>query len=57
MFERNQTIARINVGNNPTEVMELPDLVDIQLSSYERFLQRERLLRGEPIQVQGLEEV
>ena len=57
MFQRNQTIDRINVGKRSTEVMELPDLVDIQLSSYERFLQRERLIAGEPLKVQGLEEV
>ena len=37
--------------------MDLPDLVDIQLSSYERFLQRNRKLGGEPLQLQGLEEV
>jgi DNA-directed RNA polymerase subunit beta len=57
MFPRNQTINRINVGNKPKEVMDLPDLVDIQLSSYERFLQRERLRNGEPLNVQGLEDV
>ncbi|KGE70696.1 DNA-directed RNA polymerase subunit beta [Spirochaeta lutea] len=57
MFDRNQTIMRINVGTNPREVMALPDLVDIQLSSYERFLQRERLRRSESLNVQGLEEV
>ena len=37
--------------------MEIPNLVDIQLSSYERFLQRKTLLKGEPPLKQGLEEV
>jgi DNA-directed RNA polymerase subunit beta len=37
--------------------MELPNLVDIQLSSYERFLQRETLREGQKPEVQGLEEV
>jgi DNA-directed RNA polymerase subunit beta len=37
--------------------MSLPDLVDIQVASFERFLQRERFARGEPVQNQGLEEV
>ncbi len=37
--------------------MDLPDLVDIQLSSYERFLQRETMLAGNPPLDQGLEEV
>ncbi|MCL1815548.1 MAG: DNA-directed RNA polymerase subunit beta [Treponema sp.] len=39
------------------DVMELPDLIDIQLCSYERFLQRTRLLTGGSLGVQGLEEV
>ena len=37
--------------------MEIPNLVDIQLASYERFLQRKTLLKGEPPLKQGLEEV
>jgi DNA-directed RNA polymerase subunit beta len=37
--------------------MELPDLVDIQLCSYERFLQRERIRNKETPELQGLEEV
>jgi DNA-directed RNA polymerase subunit beta len=37
--------------------MELPNLIDIQLSSYERFLQRERLRERKPLLNQGLEEV
>jgi DNA-directed RNA polymerase subunit beta len=37
--------------------MDLPDLIDIQFCSYERFLQREKLRNGEKPAVQGLEEV
>jgi DNA-directed RNA polymerase subunit beta len=37
--------------------MELPDLIDIQLCSYERFLQRERLRKNQSPETQGLEEV
>jgi DNA-directed RNA polymerase subunit beta len=37
--------------------MELPNLIDIQLSSYESFLQKERLDNKEPLLDQGLQEV
>jgi DNA-directed RNA polymerase subunit beta len=37
--------------------MDLPDLIDIQLGSYERFLQREKLGSGKALELQGLEEV
>ena len=37
--------------------MEIPNLIDIQLASYERFLQRRTLQRGEAPARQGLEEV
>src|SRR6056297_1329221 len=57
MFDREQTINRIEVGTAGPKVMELPNLVDIQLSSFERFLQRERFLEGEPPLDQGLQEV
>lgn len=39
------------------EFMDVPNLIDIQLSSYENFLQLERLKKGEPLKNQGLEEV
>jgi DNA-directed RNA polymerase subunit beta len=50
-------IQRTYIGKDFQDVMELPDLIDIQLSSYERFLQRERLRKGEPLENVGLEEV
>ena len=48
---------RTYIGKDIQDVMELPDLIDIQLASYERFLQRERLKRKETPATQGLEEV
>ena len=48
---------RTYIGEEFREVMELPNLIDIQLSSYERFLQRNRLLEGKPLVPQGIEEV
>ncbi|MDR2588860.1 MAG: DNA-directed RNA polymerase subunit beta [Spirochaetales bacterium] len=57
MFDRNTVIKRVYVGKERPDVMELPNLIDIQLASYERFLQRERLREGEAQHNQGLEEV
>jgi DNA-directed RNA polymerase subunit beta len=48
---------RSYVGKNIHDVMELPDLIDIQLCSYERFLQRDKVKSGQPPNIQGLEEV
>ncbi len=48
---------RLYVGAEYVEVMDLPNLVDIQLLSYEKFLQREPLQAGSPLKAQGLEEV
>jgi len=52
-----KTIERVYLGSEYEEVLELPNLVDIQLNSYEKFLQREKLRRGEPLARQGLEDV
>jgi DNA-directed RNA polymerase subunit beta len=51
---RNQ---RVYLGEEYVEVMDLPNLVDIQLLSYEKFLQREVLKAGTPLDLQGVEEV
>jgi DNA-directed RNA polymerase subunit beta len=56
MVKGKTTVKRVYVGKDIQDVMELPDLIDIQLCSYERFLQRERIKHGSP-EVQGLEEV
>ena len=57
MFDRETVIDRQEVGKPAPRVMELPDLVDIQSSSYERFLQRKRMLQGEAPLEQGLQDV
>jgi DNA-directed RNA polymerase subunit beta len=57
MFDRNTVINREYVGKDRPDVMELPNLIDIQLSSYEKFLQKEHLESGKPPLNQGLEEV
>ncbi|MDR2785245.1 MAG: DNA-directed RNA polymerase subunit beta [Treponema sp.] len=57
MVKEKQTTKRTYIGKDIKDVMELPDLIDIQLCSYERFLQREKLRNGELPALQGLEEV
>lgn len=57
MFERSQEQSRTFIGQGYDEVIELPDLIDVQLSSYEKFLQREALEAGGELNKQGLEEV
>ena len=48
---------RTYVGGEIHDVMELPDLVDIQLNSYERFLQRNKIRKNEKPDPLGIEEV
>ncbi|MCL2209573.1 MAG: DNA-directed RNA polymerase subunit beta [Treponema sp.] len=48
---------RSYIGKDIQDVIDLPDLIDIQLNSYERFLQREKVKKGEKIAMQGLLEV
>ena len=57
MLANGNAITRTYVGSQFEEVMDLPNLVDIQLSSYEKFLQRDKYLNGETLDMQGLEEV
>ncbi|MDR1635783.1 MAG: DNA-directed RNA polymerase subunit beta, partial [Treponema sp.] len=57
MVKAKPTVKRTYIGKDIQDVMELPDLIDIQLCSYERFLQREKLRAGGKPDVQGLEEV
>ncbi|MDR0451949.1 MAG: DNA-directed RNA polymerase subunit beta, partial [Treponema sp.] len=57
VVKEKQTTKRTYVGKDIKDVMELPDLIDIQLCSYERFLQRNKLRDGETPALQGLEEV
>ncbi|MDR2419608.1 MAG: DNA-directed RNA polymerase subunit beta, partial [Treponema sp.] len=57
MVAENAISKRVYIGKDIHDVVDLPNLIDIQLCSYERFLQRERLRNHEPLEVQGLEEV
>jgi len=50
-------IVRKYVGKDYREARELPNLIDIQLSSFERFLQHDKVLKGVAPDMQGLEEV
>jgi len=52
-----QKIKRTYIGKDYQDVMDIPDLIDIQISSYERFLQRDKLRKNEPLDMIGLEEV
>jgi DNA-directed RNA polymerase subunit beta len=57
MVKSKKNDKRSYVGKDIQDVMELPDLIDIQLCSYERFLQRAKVRAGEAPVIQGLEEV
>ena len=57
MFAKSRTINRQYIGKNIQNFMELPNLIDIQLSSYEGFLQKEKLDNHEALEEQGLQEV
>ncbi len=57
MLIEGKTIERTYLGEDFEETLDLPNLVDIQLKSYEKFLQMEKLAAGEPPERQGLEEV
>ncbi|WP_320130046.1 DNA-directed RNA polymerase subunit beta [uncultured Sphaerochaeta sp.] len=58
MVAKGKSITRTYIGSDFQEVCELPNLIGIQLDSYERFLQLERFGRGlGPDPSFGLEEV
>ena len=57
MFARNQAINRQYIGKNIRNFMDLPDLIDIQLSSYEKFLQRDKSASAASNEEVGLEDV
>ncbi|MCR5080614.1 MAG: DNA-directed RNA polymerase subunit beta, partial [Treponema sp.] len=57
MFAKSKNIVRQYFGKDIKDFMELPNLIDIQLSSYEEFIQKDRLEKGEPLLNQGLQEV
>ncbi len=57
MFAKSRTINRQYIGKNIQSFMDLPNLIDIQLSSYESFLQKERLDNHQSLEDHGLQEV
>ena len=56
MFAKSRTINRQYYGKDIHNFMEIPNLIDIQTSSYETFLQKDRLDRKEPLLNEGLQE-
>ena len=57
MFAKSKKIERQYFGKDIKDFMELPDLIDIQLSSYESFIQRKKIENHEELECQGLEDV
>ena len=57
MFAKTRTINRQYIGKDIQSSMDVPNLISIQTSSYESFLQSERLKKGEPLLEQGLQDV
>jgi len=57
MFVRAKNRDRIPVGRSYEEVIHLPNLIDIQLSSYERFLQLNAIENARELELHGLQEV
>jgi DNA-directed RNA polymerase subunit beta len=48
---------RVLIGQQKKEILEIPHLVEIQLKSYERFLQKMRIDGGESLEDEGLQSV
>ena len=57
MSAKEAIVKRQYIGKNIQNFMELPDLIGIQTSSYENFLQKEKLDAKQETAEQGLEEV
>ncbi|NIZ19793.1 DNA-directed RNA polymerase subunit beta [Entomospira culicis] len=57
MFVRKRDQERKVVGEQYEEVVQFPNLIDIQFASYERFLQLEALSQNKPLKRQGLQDV
>ena len=56
MFAKSRTINRQYYGKDIHNFMEIPNLIDIQTSSYETFLQKDRLDKKQPLLNEGLQE-
>ncbi|MCF0241273.1 MAG: DNA-directed RNA polymerase subunit beta [Treponema sp.] len=56
MFAKTRTINRQYIGKDIQNFMDVPDLISIQTSSYESFLQTDKLAKGEELLNQGLQD-
>ena len=50
-------ISRTVIGKPSKEILEIPDLIEIQLNSYERFLQKNAIDEGKTLANEGLHAV
>lgn len=57
MFAKTRTINRQYIGKDIHSFMDVPNLIDIQTSSYESFLQTKKLAAKQALDNQGLEDV
>jgi DNA-directed RNA polymerase subunit beta len=57
MFEKTRTNDREYIGKNIKSFMDVPNLISVQTSSYESFLQTEKANKREKLLDQGLQEV
>ena len=57
MFAKSRTINRQYIGKDIQSFMDVPNLISIQTSSYESFLQADALKAGQPVKDQGLQNV
>ena len=57
MFAKTRTINRQYIGKDIQNFMDIPDLIGIQTSSYENFLQSQKVKKGEKLLNQGLQKV
>ncbi|MFI3256882.1 MAG: DNA-directed RNA polymerase subunit beta, partial [Spirochaetales bacterium] len=57
MTTKTRKVNRQYIGKNIRNFMDLPNLIDIQLQSYENFLQKDKRFSNSPLENRGLEEV
>ena len=57
MFAKTRTINRQYIGKDIQNFMDVPNLIEIQTSSYESFLQSKAIKDGNQVLNQGLQEV
>ncbi len=57
MFAKSRTINRQYIGKDIQSFMDVPNLISIQTSSYESFLQADALKSKQPVKDQGLQNV